>query len=601
MSDQTATDEKPSDKSQKKSMFGDLSPIIKLLPFVWVQKKYVLGAVVFLTIAAATTLVLPKLVGGMVESGLSENTEETINLKFMLFFGLAIVMATASAFRYYFVMSIGERVVADLRAKFYEQLLRLDQKFYQENLTGDLLSRLSSDTTSIKSAVGVSVSMVLRNGFIMVGAVIMMFTTSWYLSFMVVAAIPIMIIPLVLMGGKVRVLAKDAQTTFAETTAYAGETLSGIHTVQSFTYENQAGKNFKQSVDIALKVATTRITAQARLIAISIFMVFALVVGILWMGANAVLDGSMGLADLSEFVIYAILASSSLAAISQVWGEIQQMAGASDRIMQLLDMTPGIDVPKNPIQLTEEISGIVEFENVEFAYSEKDLQLFKDLSFKVNPGEMVAFVGPSGAGKSTIFNLLMRFYDINNGKISIDGHKIGDLDPKVLRNQFATVPQEVMIFATSAMENIRFGRIEASDEEVIEAAKAAEAHDFIMRTSDGYNTALGERGMALSGGQRQRIAIARAILRDAPILLLDEATSALDSQSEKKVQKALENLAKGRTTLIVAHRLSTIRDADRILVIDNGEIVEQGDHQKLMAQKGTYAKLVQLQTQDIVA
>uniref|UniRef100_A0A2A4Z512 ABC transporter n=1 Tax=OCS116 cluster bacterium TaxID=2030921 RepID=A0A2A4Z512_9PROT len=597
MSDDTATDK----KSQKKSMFGDLSPIRKLLPFVWVHKKYVLGAVVFLTIAAATTLVLPKLVGDMVESGLGADTAETINLKFMALLGLAIVMAISSAFRYYFVMSIGERVVADLRAKFYEQLLRLDQKFYQENLTGDLLSRLSSDTTSIKSAVGVSVSMVLRNGFIMVGAVAMMFTTSWYLSLMVVAAIPLMIIPLVLMGGKVRVLAKDAQSTFADTTAYAGETLSGIHTVQSFTYEKQAGKNFRASVDTALKVATTRITAQARLISISIFMVFALVVGILWMGANAVLDGSLGLADLSEFVIYAVLAASSLAAISQVWGEIQQMAGASDRIMQLLDMTPGIDVPKNPIQLDKKINGIVEFENVEFAYSKRDAQLFKDLSFKVNPGEMVAFVGPSGAGKSTIFNLLMRFYDVNGGKITIDGHKIDQLDPKALRSQFATVPQEVMIFATSAMENIRFGRIEATDEEVIEAAKAAEAHDFIMRTADGYKTALGERGMALSGGQRQRIAIARAILRDAPVLLLDEATSALDSESEKKVQKALENLAKGRTTLIVAHRLSTIRDADRILVIDNGEIVEQGDHQKLMAQKGTYAKLVQLQTQDIVA
>ncbi|MCJ8324340.1 MAG: ABC transporter transmembrane domain-containing protein [Hyphomicrobiales bacterium] len=586
---------------KKKSMFGDLSPIVKLLPFVWVQKTYVFGALIFLTIAAGATLVLPKLVGDLIESGFSAEVIETINVRFLAFLLLATVMAVSSAFRYYFVMSIGERVVADLRAKFYEQLLRLDQKFYQQNLTGDLLSRLSSDTTSIKSAVGVSVSMVLRNGFIMVGAVIMMFTTSWYLSLMVVAAIPLMIIPLVLMGGRVRVLAKDAQTTFAETTAYAGETLSGIHTVQSFTYEKQAGKNFRASVDTALVVATTRIKAQARLISISIFMVFASIVGIMWMGANAVLDGSLGIADLSEFVIYAVLAASSLAAISQVWGEIQQMAGASERIMQLLDMTPAITSPKNPIKLTKKVEGHVEFNNVEFSYGEKEVQLFKGLNFSVKPGEMVAFVGPSGAGKSTIFNLLMRFYDINAGQISLDNQPIANFDPADLRNQFATVPQEVMIFANSAMENIRFGRIEATDEEVIEAAKAAEAHDFIMRTSDGYNTALGERGMALSGGQRQRIAIARAILRNAPVLLLDEATSALDSQSEKKVQRALENLAKGRTTLIVAHRLSTIRDADRILVIDEGEIVEQGDHQQLMKKNGTYAKLVQLQTQDIMA
>lgn len=595
---QSANDNK---KQSKRSMSGDLSPIAKLLPFVWENKKYVIGAIIFLTIAASTTLALPYAVRQMIESGMSENTAESINSKFLLFMGLAVIMAISSAFRYYFVMSIGERVVANLRAKFYEQLLRLDQKFYQENLTGDLLSRLSSDTTSIKSAVGVSVSMVLRNGFIMVGAVIMMFTTSWYLSLMVVAAIPLMVLPLVFMGRKVRGLAKDAQTTFADTTAYAGETLSGIHTVQSFTYEAQAGKNFRDSVDTALVVATTRIKAQSRLIAISIFMVFASVVGILWMGANAVIDGSMGLGELSQFVILAILAASSLASISQVWGEIQQMAGASERIMQLLDMTPAIGAPKNPIQLTEKIKGHVEFKNVEFAYSEVDEQLFKDLNFTVKPGEMVAFVGPSGAGKSTIFNLLMRFYDINSGNISLDGHSLPDFDPKDLRGQFATVPQEVMIFATSAMENIRFGRIEATDEEVIAAAKAAEAHDFIMRTHDGYNTALGERGMALSGGQRQRIAIARAILRDAPVLLLDEATSALDSESEKKVQKALENLAKGRTTLIVAHRLSTIRDADRILVIDNGEIVEQGNHQDLMQKAGTYAKLVQLQTQDIMS
>ncbi|MGL1919631.1 MAG: ABC transporter transmembrane domain-containing protein [Hyphomicrobiales bacterium] len=586
-------------KAAKKSMFGDLSPIIKLLPFVWVHKTYVFGALVFLTIAAAATLVLPRLVGQLVETGLGEDTVENIDLKFLSFIVLAVVMAFASAFRYYFVMSIGERVVADLRAKFYEQLLRLDQKFYQKNLTGDLLSRLSADTTSIKSAVGVSVSMVLRNVFIMVGAVIMMFTTSWYLSFMVVAAIPLMVIPLVLMGGKVRKLAKDAQSTFADTTAYAGETLSGIHTVQSFTYEKQAASNFKNTVTVALGVATTRIKAQARLIAISIFMVFASVVGILYMGAQAVITGDMGNGELLEFLIYAVLAASSLAAVSQVWAEIQQMAGASDRIMQLLDMDPEIDVPKNPIKLTQKTEGFVEFKNVEFAYSEKDEQLFKGLDFKVVPGEMVAFVGPSGAGKSTIFNLLMRFYDINKGTISVDNHSISDFDPKDLRSQFATVPQEVMIFAASAMENIRFGRINASDEDVIAAAKAAEAHDFIMRTSDGYNTALGERGMALSGGQRQRIAIARAILRDAPILLLDEATSALDSESEKKVQKALETLAKGRTTLIVAHRLSTIRDADRILVIDNGEIVEEGNHQKLMEISGTYAKLVQLQTQDI--
>ncbi|NRA88703.1 MAG: ATP-binding cassette domain-containing protein, partial [Rhizobiales bacterium] len=363
--------------------------------------------------------------------------------------------------------------------------------------------------------------------------------------------------------------------------------------------EQQAGKNFRASVGRALGVATTRIQAQSKLIAMSIFMIFVSVIGIIWLGFQEVTSGEMGFDSLSQFVLYAALSASSLAAISQVWSEIQQMAGASDRIMQLLDMTPGIDVPKKPLKLANKVEGIVEFDNVSFAYGTKENHLFKGLNFKINKGEMVAFVGPSGAGKSTIFNLLMRFYDLNEGTISLDGHAVNTFDPKDLRAQFATVPQDVMIFANSAMENIRFGRIDATDEEVMAAAKAAEAHEFIMRTVDGYDTALGERGMALSGGQRQRIAIARAILRDAPVLLLDEATSALDSESEKKVQKALENLAKGRTTLIVAHRLSTIRDADRILVVEDGKIVEEGNHQDLMEKAGTYAKLVKLQNQGI--
>ncbi len=593
------SDSKNNQPSEKKPEFGGLRPIVKLLPFVWMNKKYVFGALFFLTVAASATLALPYAVKRMVESGLSENTAVNINQQFLFFLALALIMATASAFRYYFVMSIGERVVADLRAKFYEQLLRLDQKFYQENLTGDLLSRLSSDTTSIKSAVGASISMLLRNSFILIGAVIMMFITSWYLSLLVVAAIPLMVLPLVFMGKRVRDMAKKAQDTFADTTAYAGETLSGIHTVQSFTYENTASKNFQTSINHALDVATIRILAQSRLIAVSVFMIFASVVAILYMGAQAVLNDSMGLGDLSQFVILAVLAASSLASISQIWGEIQQMAGASHRIMQLLDISPLIKSPASPLKLNKKIEGFVEFNNVDFSYGEKENQLFKDLSFKVKKGETIAFVGPSGAGKSTIFNLLMRFYDTNSGTITVDTHKITDFDPKDLRAQFATVPQDVMIFASSAMENIRFGRVNASDDDVIKAAKAAEAHDFIMQTSDGYNTALGERGMALSGGQRQRIAIARAILRDAPVLLLDEATSALDSEAEKKVQKALENLAKGRTTLIVAHRLSTIRDADRIFVIDNGAIVETGNHNDLMSKAGTYANLVKLQNQGV--
>ncbi len=588
------------EKSKKSGLFGDLKPIAKLLPLVWNHKTYVIGAFIFLTIAAATTLVLPKMIGVMIENGLSETATISLNTQFILLIVLATTMAIASAFRYFYVMSIGERVVADLRAQFYDQLLRLDQKFYQENLTGDLLSRLSSDTTSIKSAVGVSVSMILRNGFILVGAAIMMFATSWYLSLLVLAIIPIMIIPLVFLGSKIRGLAKDAQSSFAETTAYAGETLSGIHTVQSFTYEKQASENFLNSVMHALDVAGTRIKAQSRLIATSIFMIFASVIGIIWLGVQEVNAGNIGFDLLAQFVLYAALSASSLAAISQVWSEIQQMAGASDRIMQLLDMSPAIDVPNNPIRLEKKIDGVVKFDNVGFRYSEKDDLLFKSLNFEVKQGEMVAFVGPSGAGKSTIFNVLLRFYDIGQGKISVDDHDITQFDPKELRAQFATVPQDVMIFAANAMENIRFGRMDATDEEVMAAAKAAEAHDFIMRTAEGYKTALGERGMALSGGQRQRIAIARAILRDAPILLLDEATSALDSESEKKVQKALENLAKGRTTLIVAHRLSTIRDADRILVIDEGEIVEQGNHNDLMNQRGTYAHLVDLQSQGVV-
>src|SRR5512141_2667623 len=573
-----------------------LRPLLALAPYVARYRGRAFLALIALTIAAITTLVVPIAVRRMIDFGFSPEGIALINRFFSVMIAVVAVLAGASAARFYLVMTIGERIVADLRRDVFAHLMSLSPAFFDSARSGELISRLTADTTQIKSAVGASVSIALRNLMLFIGATAMMVITSPRLSGFVLLAIPLMVIPLVAFGRWVRRLSRNAQDTLAEATAYASELVGAIRTVQAYTSEPLANARFGGEVEQAYEAARTSTRARSVLTAIIIFIVFSSVVAILWVGSHDVLTGSISAGRLGQFVLYAAFAAAGLGQLSEVWGEVSAASGASERLFEILRVKSQIAAPASPRALPVPARGDVNLENVSFAYPTRPDALAVDgVSLSVRAGEKVAIVGPSGAGKSTLFHLLLRFYDPVSGVISFDGVPIDAADPREVRSRIALVPQDSVVFAASARENIRFGRPDATDAEVERAADLAHATEFIRRLPGGFEAQLGERGVTLSGGQRQRIAIARAILRDAPLLLLDEATSSLDAESETLVQTALEELMRHRTTLVIAHRLATVLSCDRIMVMDQGRIVEQGTHAELVAANGLYARLARLQ------
>ncbi len=573
-----------------------LRPLLALAPYMARYRGRATLALIALTIAAVTTLVVPVAVRRMIDFGFTPEGIAKINSYFNVMIAVVAVLALASASRYYLVMTIGERIVADLRRDVFAHLMSLSPAFFNSSRSGELISRLTADTTQIKSAVGASVSIALRNFMLFIGATAMMVITSPRLSGLVLLAIPAIVLPLVAFGRWVRRLSRNAQDTLAEASAYAAELVGAIRTVQAYTGERLADQRFGGEVEQAYEAARSSTQARAVLTAIIIFIVFTSVVLILWIGSNDVLTGAISPGRLGQFVLYTAFAAAALGQLSEVWGEVSAASGAAERLFEILRVKSQIASPPSPRALPEPARGDVGLDHVSFAYPTRPQMLaVDDVSFSVRAGEKVAIVGPSGAGKSTLFHLLLRFYDPASGTISLDGVPINAADPREIRKRIALVPQEPAVFAASARENIRFGRPEASDAEVERAADLAHATEFIRRLPGGLEAQLGERGVTLSGGQRQRIAIARAILRDAPLLLLDEATSALDAESETLVQTALEELMRHRTTLVIAHRLATVLSCDRIIVIDRGRIVELGTHASLVAANGLYARLARLQ------
>ena len=556
----------------------------------------VVSALISLAVAAGTTLTLPLAVRRMIDHGFSNADTTFVANYFYMLIAIAAILALASACRYYFVITLGERVVADLRRDVFSHVTTLSPAFFDASLSGEIVSRLSADTTQIKSAVGATASVALRNVILGLGAVGMMVLTSPKLSALVIAAIPLVVLPLVAFGRSVRRRSRQAQDTLAGATAYASEQISSVRTLQSFTNEGLVVGRFSRAVESAFDAARASTLARAALTFFAIFAIFTSVVMVLWFGSHDVLTGTMSPGTLGQFLIYSVFAAGALGALSEVWGELSQAAGAAERLAELLAEKPAIAAPKDPMPLPAIGKGALSFDNVTFSYPARpDLPALHNVSFSVQPGETVAIVGPSGAGKSTVFSLVLRFYDPDSGKVVVDGVDISQADPADVRARIAIVPQDVTIFAASVRDNIAFGRPGASVAEIEQAARDALADEFIERLDKGYDTEVGERGVTLSGGQRQRIAIARAILRNAPILLLDEATSALDADSETLVQTALERLMRDRTTIVIAHRLATVLNADRILVMDGGRIVEEGTHESLVAKGALYASLAKLQ------
>ena len=569
-----------------------------LIPLVRYGRRYLgraAAALAALTISSAATLAVPFALRSMIDFGFSKESGGAINVYFMAMGALVIVIALAAAIRYYLVTALGERVVADLRRDVFAHLSGLDAAFYDGARTGELVSRLTADTTQIKAAFGSSASIALRNLFMFVGAVALMIYTSPKLSALVLIAIPVIAAPLIASGRVVRRRSRRAQDTLAEATAFASESLGAVRTVQAFGAERSAQARFAGEIESAYRAARDAAATRSLLIAIAVSLAFCSVVFVLWLGARDVLAGRMSGGLLSQFVLFAVLAATSLGELSQVWNEVAAAAGSAGRIHELLAVKPHIIAPARPAPMPPP-RGAIEFRRVAFAYPGAGaVRTLDGLNFTVAPGERVAIVGPSGAGKSTIFQLIMRFYDCDGGEVLVDGADVKAVDPKALRARIAPVPQEVAIFGATVAENIAYGREGTSKPTIEEAARRAAADGFVRELSMGYATQLGERGVTLSGGERQRLAIARAILKDSPILLLDEATSALDAENEAQVQRALDDVMTGRTTLVIAHRLATVLKADRILVMEAGRIVEEGDHASLVARNGIYARLARLQ------
>ncbi|CAM5589682.1 ATP-binding cassette subfamily B protein [Aquamicrobium terrae] len=584
--------ETSSDQARRRS----LKPLSRLFPYIGRYRGLVVGAVVSLTLAAATTLALPLAVRRMIDHGFSTANSGFIANYFVMLMVMAALLALASAGRYFFVITLGERVVSDIRRDVFAHVTKLSPAFFDTAQSGEIVSRLAADTTQVKSAVGATASVALRNVILGLGALAMMVFTSPKLSGLVIAAIPVIVLPLVAFGRSVRARSRQAQDTLATATAYASEQIGAMRTLQAFTGEKLVTGRFAAAVETAFQAARSSIFARSFLTFFAIFMIFSSVVAVLWFGSRDVLSGALSPGTLGQFLLYAVFAAGALGALSEVWGELAQAAGAAERLTEILAEQPAITAPVRPKPLPASARGAITFDNVSFSYPARpDRAALHGLTFAVKPGETVAIVGPSGAGKSTVFSLILRFYDPESGRVTVDGVDVREADPIALRRRIALVPQEVTIFAASARDNIAFGRPDASDADIEAAARAALADEFILKLDKGYDAMVGERGVTLSGGQRQRMAIARAILRDAPILLLDEATSALDAASETLVQEALEHLMRGRTTLVIAHRLATVLKADRILVMEDGRIVEEGTHQSLVAKGGVYAELARLQ------
>jgi ATP-binding cassette subfamily B protein len=574
----------------------DVRHIKALLPFLGAYRWVIGAALVALTIAAGATLAVGQALRRVIDNGFSATNAAFLDQYFIALFGVIAVLAFATFARFFLVSWLGERLVADIRAKVYAHVLNLSPEFFEVTRTGEVLSRLTTDTTLIQTVVGSSASIALRNILLFIGGAIMLAFTTPKLAGMVMAMVPLVVLPIVIFGRRVRRLSRTSQDRIADVSAIAGESLDAMQTVQAFTHEAIDRQRFNSATESAFGAAIRRITARAWLTAAVMLLVFGAVDFVLWIGAKDVVDDVMSGGELAAFVFYAIIVAGAVGALSEVWGDLQRAAGATERLMELLVVEPRIAAPDNPKALPTPARGAVRFEGVRYQYpSRPDMPALNDFSLTIEPGETVALVGPSGAGKTTVFQLLLRFYDPQEGRILFDGVDLCDADPKAVRTALGLVAQDPTIFRGSAADNIRYGRPDADDQAVRAAAAAAGAAEFLERLPEGYQSELGERGVRLSGGQRQRVAIARAVLRDPALLLLDEATSALDAESERYVQNALEHLSSDRTTIVIAHRLATVLKADRIVVMDEGRIVSIGSHQELIEEDGLYARLARLQ------
>ena len=583
------------DESRPKSR--RVGALAALAPFLAPYRVLITAAAVALVLTAGVSLILPIAVRRVVD-GFGEGVE-LLDSYFAAALGIAALLALGTGLRFWLVTRLGERVVADIRRALFDRILGLSPAFYERMMTGEVLSRLTTDTTLVLAVIATSVSVALRNILILAGGLVLLAVSSAKLTGLVLLVVPGVIVPIIVLGRRLRGLSRQTQDWIAASSGNAAEALGAVQTVQAFTHESASRAEFARITEASFDAARRRIATRAAMTVIVIFLVFAGIVGVMWVGARDVRAGVMTPGELVQFVIYAIMVAAAVGALSEVWGELQRAAGATERLVELLGTTDTVRDPDHPVALPRPLRGEIAFEGVGFAYPTRPgAAVLSGIGLHIRPGETVALVGPSGAGKTTILQLILRFYDPEAGRITLDGIDLRDMARADFRGAMALVPQDPVIFSTSARENIRFGRPDATDAEVEAAARAAAAHDFIARLPEGYATVLGERGMLLSGGQRQRVAIARAILRDAPVLLLDEATSALDAESERAVQAAVERLAEGRTTIVVAHRLATVKRADRIVVFDRGRIVAQGTHDSLVAEGGLYARLARLQFTD---